>query len=566
MINSVNGFEYSKRSPFGGVSSHRGSDYWLAGTERNTENIQGSTLASILPEAIILNPDEARKTNNLKIIGWSIASATILAAGGIFFLLRGGPNGITKGFGAIKNYLERKVQKSKLSGMGASAYEYLLGKIDYLLNKSQAVNNFTTIKDFTFKKIMYGGKNNWKYTRKLHNRITSMFEKLGLKTVANSYVKTLSHFENLKNLNISTLAELKKGKDLSKEITVNGVKLRKSEWIALLENKGIQIEQLLSDNFSDSVRRARYLDIKKYTKELEQSFDEKGPLWFLSKDTLNSFVADAEMSPKKLQIQKNINKIRNDISYTPLDLYKDADSKIMTIASYFSIEDKNALKVLNNLRDNFSKFAKTGVVDKNVILSSLSELEAEVRRLFIPSEKNLDLRACVQELRDIFINYRRGNVQEILDVYKALLPQEQYEKLSKEFSKAVKSLDKSIKLETEDFINKSRDLALGSAPTDILSVLGGLGTLSYYLGKSDNSQERVAIALKYGIPALVGVGVSLYGNARLFAGSKSLCFAVISSFIANRLGSLGNHLYENYLKKTGQYIESKKELKKAKTA
>ena len=566
MINSVNGFEYSKRSPFGDVSSHRGSDYWLAGTERNTENIQGSTLASILPETIILNPDEARKTNNLKIIGWSIASATILAAGVIFFLLRGGPNGITKGFLAIKNYLERKVQKSKLSGMGASAYEYLLGKIDYLLNKSQAVNNFTTIKDFTFKKIMYGGKNNWKYTRKLHNRITSMFEKLGLKTVANSYVKTLSHFENLKNLNISTLAELKKGKDLSKEITINGVKLRKSEWIALVEDKGIQIEQLISDNFSNGVRRARYLDIKKYTKELEQSFDEKGPLWFLSKDTLNSFVADAKMLPKKLQIQKNINKIRNDISYTPLDLYKDADSKIMTIASYFSIEDKNALKILNNLRDNFSQFSKNGKVNKNVVLSNLSSLEAEVKHLFVLTEKNAELRNCVQELRDIFINYRRGNVQEILDVYKALLPQEQYEKLSKEFSKAVKSLDKSVKLETEDFINKSRDLALGSAPTDILSVLGGLGTLSYYLGKSDNGQERTAIALKYGIPALVGVGVSLYGNARLFAGSKSLCFAVISSFIANRLGSFANHLYENYLKKTGQYIEPTKELTKAKTA
>ena len=107
---------------------------------------------------------------------------------------------------------------------------------------------------------------------------------------------------------------------------------------------------------------------------------------------------------------------------------------------------------------------------------------------------------------------------------------------------------------------------MGSAPTDILSVLGGLGTLSYYLGKSDNGQERAAIALKYGIPALVGVGVSLYGNARLFAGSKSLCFAVISSFIANRFGSFANHLYENYLKKTGQYIEPTKELTKAKTA
>ena len=57
----------------------------------------------------------------------------------------------------------------------------------------------------------------------------------------------------------------------------------------------------------------------------------------------------------------------------------------------------------------------------------------------------------------------------------------------------VKNLDKSIKIETDDFISKVRDLALGSAPTDVLTILGGLGTLGYYLGKSKDSDERVSI-------------------------------------------------------------------------
>ena len=35
-------------------------------------------------------------------------------------------------------------------------------------------------------------------------------------------------------------------------------------------------------------------------------------------------------------------------------------------------------------------------------------------------------------------------------------------------------MDKSINLETEEFVNKLRDLKMGSAPTDILTILTGV--------------------------------------------------------------------------------------------
>ncbi|MBO6256975.1 hypothetical protein J6N69_02935 [bacterium] len=566
MINSVNSLEYQKQNPFGAITKRNGADFWLAPKTQKTINNQNTPLGSILPDTIILNPDEARKTNNLKIIGTSIAAATILAAGTIFFFLRGGPKGLAKGFQSLKIYLERKVQKSKLTGTGASVYEFMLGKIDYLVNKSQAVNNFTTIKDFTFKKLMYGGNRNWNYTRKIHNKITDLFEKLGLKTVSKSYSKTFANFKNLQKKNQTILAKLNKEGDLLKPITINGKTLSKTEWLTLIENKNSETNKLLTENFSDSVRQARYVEIKKITKELEQSFDEKGPLWFLSKDTLNTFVAEAKMLPNKLQIQKQINQAKQKISYTPSDLYKDADTKIMKIASYFSIEDKLALQALNRIRDNLKNFAKTGKTDRNVMLADISALEAEIKRLFVPSDRNLDLRNSLNELKELYKNYKQGHVEDILEAYKALLPKEEYEQIAKEYRGAVKKLNKSSTLETEDFINKARDLAMGSAPTDILSVLGGLGTLTYYLGKSDNSQERTAITLKYGIPALVGIGVSLYGNARLFAGTKSLAFATISSIAANRIGSFVNNLYENHLKKTGKYIEPKEKQKNEQAA
>lgn len=556
MINSINGTIPPKNNPFGTVTNRNSvADYWL---DQNKKEGATNTLGSILPDTIILNPEEARKTNNLKIIGLSIASATVLAAAGIFFVLRGGPKGVAKGFQSLRDYLERKVQKSKLKGATASGYEYLLGKADFLLGKAQTINNFTTIKDFAFKKLMYGGKNNWKYTRKIHNAITNTFEKLGLKTIAKSYQRTGAKFNKLSEINSSIISELEKQGDLSKLVTDRGVTVTRGELIAFAKRRGIEIEKLLKDNFSDSVRESRYLTVKKFTKELEQSFEEKGPLWFLSKDTLKTFVAEAQMMPKKLKIQKEILDGKKKISYSLSDLYKDADDIIMQISSTLSVSDKEALKSLNNLRESFKTMSKTGKMNHGQITKDLEAMEHLVLDKSSVMERK-DVREMVDNLKSLYVYYHPGNVQDILDAYKVLLPKDRYEKVAKEFKSAVKSLDKSTKLESEDFINKSRDLAMGSAPTDVLTVLGGLGTLGYYLGKSDNGQERTAITLKYGIPALVGIGVSLYGNARLFAGSKSLLFATLSSFVANRIGTFANNLYENHLKKTGKYIERKEE-------
>lgn len=554
MINSINGTIQPKNNPFGRVSNRNSvADYWL---ENNSQQINNTsnTLGSIWPETIILNPEEARKTNNLKIIGLSIASATVLAAAGIFFVLRGGPKGVAKGFRSLRDFLERKVQKSKLDGVRASGYEYLLGKADYLLNKAQAINNFTTIKDFTFKKLMYGGNRNWKYTRKIHNGITDMFEKLGLKTVAKSYKTTLSKFNTLSQNNTSIIAELEKNTDLSETVNMYGGTITKKELVEFLKRRNKETDKLIKENFSEGIRKARYLNIKKITKELEQSFEEKGPLWFLSKDTLKDFVAEAEILPKKLEIQKQILDSKKEISYSPRALYNDADEIIMKISSMLKATDKDALESLNRVREAFKLFSKTGKIDILKMTEDLTVMEYQISNKSSVM-RNTDVSKMVQNLKSLYIDYKQGKMEDILEVYKVLLPKEQYAKIEKEFNSAIKSLNKSIKLETEDFINKSRDLTMGSAPTDILTVLGGIGTLAYYLGKSDNAQERTAITLKYGIPALVGIGVSLYGNARLFAGSKSLMFATISSFLANRIGTFANNLYEKHLKNTGKFIE-----------
>ena len=142
----------------------------------------------------------------------------------------------------------------------------------------------------------------------------------------------------------------------------------------------------------------------------------------------------------------------------------------------------------------------------------------------------------ITKLKGSFGGFEQGKTEKILNIYKHILPEKEYKTLEKAYKAQIKSLDKAITTETEDFISKLRDLSLGSAPTDILSLLGGLGVLSYHLGKSEDNEQRTSIALKYGIPALSLIGVSLYCNAKLFAGTKGLLIGTLASAILNRIG------------------------------
>ena len=156
------------------------------------------------------------------------------------------------------------------------------------------------------------------------------------------------------------------------------------------------------------------------------------------------------------------------------------------------------------------------------------------------------LQESMAELKSNFVNYNPGKLEELLSVYKQLLPKSEYSKIEKLYRAWLKSLDKSIKLETEDYFSKLRDLAMGSAPTDVLTILGSLGILGYNLAKSKDNDQRTSIALKYGIPALTGIGASLYFNAKLFAGSKALICSSILSFAVNRLGAWADNNLKQY--------------------
>lgn len=138
----------------------------------------------------------------------------------------------------------------------------------------------------------------------------------------------------------------------------------------------------------------------------------------------------------------------------------------------------------------------------------------------------------------------KDSLKEIMDIYKHLLPPEEFQKLERYYNKAAKKLDKAVQLETDKFFDKLRDLTLGSAPTDVLSIVTGLGTVGIGLTKSDDNNDRVSILLKYGIPALGAIATSLCLGAALISGGAALVLSTLSGLILNKIGTKADNFLE----------------------
>lgn len=554
MMNSVETVKYNQKFVFDDFTNRQTpSDYWLRNSlpPVSTQSQQVSQLPPPLAANFkILTPEEARKTNNTKIIGLSVAGATIVTGLGVFTIMRGGGNKkLHQGLNALKSYFEKKLETIKIDNKQIDTidkiYMWAIGVINKLMVKSEAVNNFTTFKDLLFKKMMHVTEP----TGKLHDGITKQFIKIGRNAVENSYSGT-------ENKIISALGESRKTthrillENPDQIIEINGKKASKNDWVKLLHSLDDEFQTRYYQDFDLNALKKRYYTVNQIAQTLERGLSKLKS--FFSHDVYRKFIADEKIAKEKEPIIKEVRLQRRGISYNQNEMIKDSEVSLRKVASFISFRDdanRKLLKAIMQELKNYQKFPKDRAETSQKILHSVDTLYENLKNNslenFADSGK---LNAALAELDGIkanISNYKQGIVEDILTIYKNLLPEKEYKRVKEVYIDSVKSLDKSIKLETEDFTNKLRDLTMGSAPTDMLTMVGSLGVLGYHLGKSDNNDQRTSIALKYGFPAIAGIAVSLYCNAKLFAGSKALIVGSISTWLLNRIGTSS----DEYIKK-----------------
>lgn len=489
---------------------------------------------------------EDKETNRL---GKTIAISALSVGAIILFLMRGLPKNAYKNLERWAQKLEAKLYKQRQNGQVGKLeefYTFTLNKLTSFMSKAKSVNNFVAIKDISFEKLM--SKN--KYTKKIHRKITSIYEKIGRRTVNKSYEKAKSKmygmFQTFEDFDDKILLNTRNGQEL-----VEGKAVK--EWLDDIENLKTKIRRTWNSNFGQRSRNQRYEDMQNAVKTLSDDVWEAtiGNLDNLGKkDVYESFIAEEMLAGKKLKLINGAKNPRYIITRDIDDIYNSSIDVVKNITSFVNPKDKASRELIKNLRlklEDYKKLAgyseakKRTELNKEIqnILKKLSNSICENKKIYkYDTETVHQLSSQIQGIQDIMGDSGKGAIQEILTIYKKLMPREEYLKLKESANKTVKYMDSAITKETDNFFDMMRDLKMGSAPTDILSILAAIGAIGLGLSKSENKDQQYSVLLKAGIPAVGAIATSLYFSASLVSGGRAMLYGGISGLLISKAGSM----------------------------
>ncbi len=496
-----------------------------------------------------VNPeDEKNKKSHL--LGKTIAISALVVGFGTLALFSGGLN---KGAAKLLDKWRVKLERRMASGGKLkNFYRFALSKVNSFIEKSGSVNNFTSLKDVACQRIMWGKDGERTFTRNIHEGITRFFDKISRKTVNSSYSSTHKKFANLteyfNSLNERILRNHPNDKNVADALNFAGLRIAK-------------VNENLEKGFGVNARTARLKDVRNATDGLFEFFWDaslKDVKNFKSKNMWQTFIAEDYMLPAKMKLANKTGVLRQLITHDISDNYKATSTALNNIQKFVNPKDAATNDIMSSLRNNLNKYKKLSddehLTQRNntikVIKNNLKKLSDSFAKNSKEYGYNEDavksISSYVAEVEDIISKSSKGELQEILTTYKAYLPRNEYLKLKSKVQSAIKSLDKSIDIETVQYVDKARDLRLGSAPTDVLSIVGTVGAVGYYVNKADGKDEKISASLKYGIPAIGAIATSLYCTARLISGGKAMFFGLISGWAINKVGEAVDNVRKKY--------------------
>lgn len=489
---------------------------------------------------------QSEKIKKERKYGTTLAVSALAAGFGTLAFMKGGfAKGLSKYLEKCRIKLENKTAEN---GTLQRFYRYALNKTNSFIEKFGSINNFTSLKDVLFQKFMFGKNGERKFTKNIHTSITNFFNKLGRKTVNSSYAKTQNKFarlsEHISSINERLLRENPNNPELKRAL---------QEVSERLHNANATLEQ----GFGLNARANRLTEMNASAEPLfdyfwNASFSDIRN--FKSKNMWQTFIADEFLQPTKMKLAKDTGKLRRIISNNIEDNYHSSVKLTDNLQRFIDPKDSASNELLSKIRLGLNKYKSLSGSNEKIERAALNDEIVnnlrELSRTFKGAEYDKDAIVAVDshlsELENIIAKDSKGELQKILSIYKKHLSNTEYLKLKSQINSTVNSLDKAIDTETVQYFDKVRDLKLGSAPTDILSILGTTGIVGWFLAKAKNKDERISASLKYGIPAVGAIATTLFTAARLVSGGKSLALGLLSGWLINKVGIKVDDLRKKY--------------------
>ena len=492
------------------------------------------------------------KNTSDKVAMSSIAGGLLL----LFFSL-GGHKNAKNGLEKLKGVFEKKLDKDILSEQNKKLpfYEYAVRKINSFIQKTESVNNVTSLKDILFMKLMYKSTP----TKKIHSGISNIFEKLSINTVKKSYKKTQKRFNDMYE-NFDKLDNYILKNNPSETVEFKGKQLTKAELVKKAKSYRESVKLVVDAFMDEHTQKQRYKYIKNATSKLYSNFWNESFKDFWSKDNKfkrkqmwQTFIASEQVKGNKTDLAENVAFARNMLSYTDKERMNFISGYVKNLSSIIMPDDKKGVEIMKRIewfandpsaldKSKEAFFKEIDKLEQHTIKTSTNENIARTQ----VNDKNVNIRL----LRNILKEDGTGELQDMLDIYHTISPFELAKSGAlKSAQNAVSSFDNSVNLEIGEFFDKARDLELGCAPTDILTILMSCGMITYGLNKAKEKNERTSVLLKSGIPIIGAMATSLISATKLVSGGKSLALGFVSGIVLNQLGQITDNYRKAHLTK-----------------
>lgn len=475
-----------------------------------------------------LKKEEEEHENKL---GANIAKVALVTGFGVFALMKGLPKGTKTKIGEFFKYLNAiHLSGNSKQLSGAQKYYYKVLKFTKpLVDHLNALFTLSSLKDVLFKKV-FGLTPS---LNKISDKLTAVFEKVSIGTSRRAYMKTLNHSEKM----FADFAEAN-----------NIVRAKNSTLADTLNVKTGKIRNHYIDGFTEAARNQRFLETKRNMDKGGVPLHER--LWddtygnlkrFLTnRESYTTFISEELVKDAKTSLGKDVRGLREGFSISFTDNYNDARHLIKRFSRSAAVDPTDAATtaVLKNLRINLLNAKKSGTFNgehQRLILADLKKLSGKF-------PKSEELKKCI----DVVSKNKQGEIQNIMNEYRRILPPKDYARLEKSVNRTLNSLDRSIDLETDKLFDKVRDLKIGSAPHDTMAVLASLGVVGWGLSKAENNDEKISVALKYGIPAIGAISTSLLFTVGLVPAGPSLVYGLIAGAAINKLGEVLDEARKKY--------------------
>lgn len=263
------------------------------------------------------------------------------------------------------------------------------------------------------------------------------------------------------------------------------------------------------------------------------------------------------VNKKIVKLEEAINQAKQNLAPEQRALVDAKLAEIQKLKSYLSEEE--ILKRLANQNDMMQNverdFMKNWRRYKNGFSSKFVKNGDHVKKgLNFWAEDSLKTQKnkVVQEGKDAINKLvsidkdAKGLYSEIYEIFENSLGSENISLIKRRFKQTKAKLKNANISECHEYFDKKRDLILGSAPTDILSALGGLGLCGLAVGTAHSKDERISRLVTTGIPVVVGLTTSLVCTAMLFTAATGLLIGGATGLAANFIGNkIDKHILGN---------------------